>query len=42
VVLIHRSEICAQIAAQSGLDADAAWYLSVATRSRHELNVLTS
>lgn len=42
VTLIHRSEICAQAAVQSGLDADAAWYTSVATRSRHELDVLTS
>jgi hypothetical protein len=42
VVLIHRSEVCAQIAAQSGLDADAAWYTSVAMHSRHELDVLTS
>lgn len=42
VVLIHRSEICAQAAAQAGLSADADWYTSVATRSRRELEALTA
>jgi hypothetical protein len=42
VVLIHRSEVCARIAAQSDLHADAAWYLSVARSNRHELDVLIS
>lgn len=42
VVLIHRSEICARLAAHLGLDTDAAWYLSAAERGRHELDRLIS
>jgi hypothetical protein len=42
IVVLHRSEICAQLAARADLDEDAAWYAALAARSRHEFSALTS